>query len=85
MARQLSKVGGGGNISGVMETSTPFSHPQGNVNGRRVSMAPSKPTPLRIHVHRSQEVEWEEGDSEEDEEEQRRSMRLKRLRNLSLV
>ncbi|ORY80235.1 hypothetical protein BCR35DRAFT_325200 [Leucosporidium creatinivorum] len=89
MSRQLSK----GNLTGVMTSTapgSPFDVPLPQINGRRISLAPSthakNSSPLRIHVTTQQEVEYDDAlDEEDEEEEQRRSMRLKRLRNLSLV
>lgn len=86
MSRQISK----GNLTGAMTSTSPFDaaqSPQPQINGRRISLPPSNhvkgSSPLRIHVMTSQEVEYE--DADEEEEAHLKSMRLKRLRNMSLV
>lgn len=88
MSRQLSKAN---HTAAMTTTSLPFdgTNPQPNINGRRISLPPSShqikgSSPLRIHVMTQQEVSYEDAD-EDEEEAQLKSMRLKRLRNMSLV
>jgi hypothetical protein len=86
MSRQISKANGTGAMT---TTSSPFDAPRPQINGRRISLPPSQqikaPSPLRIHVMTSQEVEYEDAEDEEDDEAHSKAMRLKRLKNMSLV